>query len=124
MRSSSGGASARYCLTGAGSFCKIALITSSAFTPQIFAQRLAVNKLGGDEVCAIRFANLENSEDVGMVEGGGGASFLFKTAHAFSLASDLGRQQFERDFTVQTRVFGQVNFAHPARAEFVQDAVM
>src|SRR5438093_9753818 len=79
------------------------------FTRQIFAQRLAVNKLGGDEVCAIRFANLENSEDVGLVEGGRSASFLFKTAHAFSLASDLGGQQFERDFTVQTCVFGQVN---------------
>src|SRR5262245_21370231 len=62
------------------------------------------------------FADLVNGEDVGMVETGRRARFLFEPADALLLLCEGGGQQLERDFAAEPRVFGQINFAHPTGA--------
>src|SRR5262245_19962195 len=79
---------------------------------------LAVNELGDDVMRSIRLADLENREDVRMVERGGGASLLLEAAHASGVPAELGGEQLERDLATELRIFSQVDFAHPARAEF------
>jgi len=54
----------------------------------------------------IRFADLENREDVRMIERGGCARLLLEAAHASGVAGELFGQQLERDLAAQLRVFG------------------
>jgi hypothetical protein len=48
----------------------------------------------------------------------------FKAAHAVSVLGELGGQKFDCQLAAQPRVFGQVNFAHAARADAVDDAIV
>src|SRR5207253_7058471 len=83
----------------------------------------AVNELGCDVMSALRLPDLVNGDDVRMIERRGGLGFLDKAAHAIFVLCELGGQEFECDFTVEPVVFGEVNFAHPARAQRSNDFV-
>lgn len=90
----------------------------------LFAQGLAVDKLHRDEVDIIALVDFVDVSNVRMIQGGGRLPLLNEAAHATLVSSERGRQDFERDFAIEAGVFGQINFTHPARAEFRQDAVM
>ncbi len=62
-------------------------------------------------------AEFVNGYDIRMIEGGSRERFLLETAQAVFIMCDIFRQNFQRDFPPQTRVFRQKDFAHPARAE-------
>src|SRR5437870_1826746 len=59
-----------------------------------------------------------------MVKRRGGFGLLDEAPHAILILGEFGRQQLERDLAVEPCIFGQVNLAHPARAEFGDNAVM
>src|SRR5262245_45558580 len=63
------------------------------------------------------FADLVNGEDVGMVETRRRARFLLEPADALLILREGGGQKLERDLATQPRVFGQINSAHPTRAD-------
>ena len=59
-----------------------------------------------------------------MIESRSRASFQHKTAHPLFILGEGGGKNFERDFAIEAGVFGQINLAHTARAQFGQDAVV
>jgi len=85
---------------------------------------LAVEKFHGDEVAAFEFVDFVDGADVGMVEGGGGLGFALETFERLSVASEIFGKKFEGDETAELGVFGFVNDAHAAAAEFFEDAVV
>ena len=87
-------------------------------------ERLAIEKFHGDKGFAVLLADVVNGADVGMIKGGGGLGFALETCEGLRVFGDIVGKKFERDETVQANVFGFVNDAHAAAAEFFGDAVV
>ena len=75
------------------------------------------DELRGDKVMAIRFADLMNSQDVRVIQGGGSTRFLLEATHAVMVPRQVNRQKFQRDLSAQTRVFRQVDVSHSSRTQ-------
>src|SRR5579859_4413485 len=87
-------------------------------------ERLAFEQLHGDEALAIRFADVIEGTDVGMVQGGGGAGLALKALERLRIARKIFRKKFERDVAAQASVLGLVNDAHAACAQLGENAVV
>ena len=87
-------------------------------------QREAVEKLHGDEGLAVVLADVVDRADVRMVQGGRRLGFALKTGERLRVAGNFFREEFQGDETMQAGVFGFVNHAHAAAAEFFHDAVV
>ncbi len=87
------------------------------FVANLVAQRHAIDVFHRDEVEAVCFADLVDVCDVWMIERRGRRRLLFEAAHPILVQSELGRQDFQRDFAIQARVLSEVDFAHPTCAE-------
>ena len=59
-----------------------------------FAQGFAFEEFGDDEVDAAGFADVEDGDDVGMIERGDGAGFLFEAAQAVGVVGEGGGKNF------------------------------
>ncbi len=81
-------------------------------------------KLHRDKGVAILVANIVDGADVGMIESGGGLRLPSKSRQRLCISGHLVRQKLECDETVQPRVFGFVNHAHAAAAQFFQNPVV
>jgi len=68
--------------------------------------------------------DLIDRDDVGMIQRRSGLGFLDEAAHAIFVCSNVGGQNLESDFAIELCIFRQIHFAHPARAEFGEDAVV
>ena len=90
----------------------------------IVLQSLAVEEFHGDEVAAFVFVDFVDGADVGVIEGGGGARFALETFESLRVAGEIFGEKFQRDETAELGVFGFVDDAHSAAAEFFEDAVM
>ena len=84
----------------------------------------AVQVFHGDECLAIFFANVVNSADVGMVQRRSCLRLTLKAAERLGILGHFIGQELERDKTMQPRVFGFVNHAHPAATQHGNDAVV
>ena len=96
--------------------------SANAFSPKVsmlqkLAQRLAFDIFGSDEMPTRHFADVVNGRDVWMVERRSGLGFFSETLQAFGILREQRRQQLKRDFAMQPFVFGQIDFAHAARAQ-------
>ena len=87
-------------------------------------QRLAVEVFHGDEPLAVVFVDFVDGADVGMIQRGGGLGFAFETGQGLRIFGYIVRQEFQGDEAVKFGVFGFVDYAHAAAAEFFDDAVM
>ncbi len=87
-------------------------------------ERLAIEKFHGDEGVAILLADIVNRADVGMVQCGGGLRFTLESRQSLWIAGDILRQKFQRDESLEARVFGLVNDTHASAAELFDDAVV
>src|SRR4029077_9889444 len=87
-------------------------------------QRLAVEKLHGDECQAVLVVNFEDRADVGMVQSRGCFGFLLKTTQGLRVLSDLFRKELESYKTVKPGVLGFVDHTHATAAELLHNAVM
>jgi len=87
------------------------------FVANLVAQRHAIDVLHCDEVEIIHCSDLVDVRDVWVIERRGRRGFLFEAPHSILVRSEVSRQDFQRDFAIQTRVLREVNFAHAARTE-------
>src|ERR1700686_3065373 len=87
-------------------------------------KRQAVQKLHGQEEMAVFLPNLMDRADIGMVEGGSGASFASETLQCLRILRHIVGEKFKGDKSAQRDVFRLVNHAHTAPAEFLDDAVV
>src|ERR1700686_4478266 len=87
------------------------------------AQRYAFDKFSCYEVDRIGLVDLMYGDDVGMIQRGRSLRFLDKASHAVPMSSHLSRQNLQRNFPIKFRILGQINFTHPARAEWRADLI-
>src|SRR6202140_4097730 len=87
-------------------------------------KRQAVQKLHGQEERAVFLPNLMDRADIGMVEGGSGASFAAETFQCLGILRPIVGEKLKGDKSTQRDVFGLVNHAHATAAEFLDDAVV
>src|SRR5688572_22548085 len=80
-------------------------------------QGLSVNELGGDELMSLDLPDVVNRNDVGMIQARGSLRFLFKPAQPLRVLSKPDGQEFECDLPAESRVFGQIYFAHSTGAD-------
>jgi hypothetical protein len=59
-----------------------------------------------------------------VVKRGRSLGLPLKAAEGLCVVGDIGRQEFERNETVQLYVFGFVHDTHPAAAQLLDDAVV
>ena len=78
----------------------------------------------GDEVGrAVKFADVVDGEDVWMIQGGYGASFLFEAAEAVGILRESFREDFDGYVAAEAGVFCAKYFAHSASADWGDDFV-
>ncbi len=87
-------------------------------------QRLAFQILHDDVGLIAFFADVINGADVGMIQGRRGLGLTPEAAERCGVASDIFRKEFQGDETMQARVFGLVNHAHPATTELLDHSVV
>ena len=69
-------------------------------------------------------ANTGNIEKLKEIEGGGGLGFLHEAAAAVGIAGVIGAENFEGDDAIEFEVFGFIDLAHAAGANFLQDLIL
>ena len=79
--------------------------------------------LHSDKGTILKFGDLVNSDDIGVVELGGGPSLALESFQAILVAGKMRWQEFQRHPPVQLLVLGQVNLAHATKANLFQDCV-
>ena len=82
------------------------------------AQRLALDELHRHVAQRVGAADVVDRDDVGVIEGRGGARLLFEAVQSSAVSPPRdGGQDLERDLAVQTQVEGAVDLAHASDAE-------
>ena len=87
------------------------------------AKRLAVDEFGRDEVPPIRFADVINRDDVGMVERRDAPRFPLKAPQTVFVLRKPRRDDLERELAAKPKILGEIHLAHPALAKLAQDSV-
>src|SRR5437899_9712909 len=87
-------------------------------------QSHAFQVLHGNKACALAFADFVDRADVGMVECGSRACFSAETLERGRVLRNIVGEKFKRDKSSERQVLGLVDNAHPAAAEFFDDAVV
>jgi hypothetical protein len=72
---------------------------------------------------AFGYPQLVNNTDIRMIEGGSCECFLFKALHPAGIACELWGNQLESDLAAQLLIFGEIDVAHTARAQWAQDRI-
>src|SRR5262245_14933940 len=88
------------------------------------AQRPAGDEFHDDETTRAAFAYIMHGNDVGMIEGRSGLGFLDESAYVFGVAGEFGRQYFDRDLAIQSRILCNIDIAHSTSAELGKDTIM
>ena len=86
-------------------------------------QRLALEMRHDEVVRAIDAADVVDAADVGMVQGRDGASLALEAGPQIGIASDLTRQDLDRDCPIEARVAGFVDLTHAAQPDLGSDFV-
>jgi hypothetical protein len=84
----------------------------------------ALQILHRDEGAAVLLADVMNGADIGMIQGGRGASLPLEPAQRLLVASQIVRQELEGHEATEPGVLRFVNHAHAAAAELLDDAVV
>jgi len=71
----------------------------------------------------VELAEVLDLDDVIVPDGRGGPRLLIKALHGLGGGGDLGAQELDGDLFVDVDVLGQVDLAHPALAEHLDEAV-
>src|SRR5579859_1431922 len=77
------------------------------------AQGLALQQFGDNIRGGALKADIINGEDVGVIQGGGGARFLLESAQVIGIVAGSGPNQLEGNVATQTFVTGAKDIAHP-----------
>src|SRR6202050_5190129 len=85
---------------------------------------LPLEKLHGDEGTPFEFTNIVNDADIGVIEGGGGTRLAMEALDGLGVLRNVIGEEFEGDVAAEAGIFGFVDHAHTAAAEFFEDGVM
>src|ERR1700693_346261 len=77
-------------------------------------QGLAFEQLHDDERSIIVFADIVNGADIGMVQGGSGASFALKAFEGLRIGGRVFGKEFKGYAVVEAGIFGAIDHAHAA----------
>jgi hypothetical protein len=91
---------------------------------QVLAQSFALDELSSDIVRAFECTDLKNSKDVWVIEPRCRPCLLFEAAYTLLIVRHIGKQNFQRDLTIEFCILGKVNFAHTARADLGYYAIV
>jgi len=83
-----------------------------------------VEKFHGDEGLSVLLAGVVDGADVGVVQRRRSLGLALKAGKSLRVAGNFFRQEFEGNEAMQPCVFGLVNHAHAATAEFFDDPIM
>src|ERR1035441_6134193 len=86
-------------------------------------QRLAVEKLHGDERLSVLLANVVNRANIGVIQCGRGLRFASKASQCLRVASNFIGQELEGYKTMEPGVFRLIDNTHTTAAELFDDAV-
>ena len=84
---------------------------------------LAVQVLHDEKVDAVLVADIVKDADVGVIEAGSRAGLPLEAGADFGICGKLFGEHFDRDRAVEAAVLGEVDLAHPARAERAENLV-
>src|SRR5678815_408446 len=90
----------------------------------MLTQGLAVDQFRSDIVIAINFSDLINSQNVWVIKSGSCLRFLDKAIQFVRVFAELIVQELDRDFAIEFRVLGEIDFTHAAGSDLGNDAVM
>jgi hypothetical protein len=90
---------------------------------QPLPQRLALEQLEHGVARPVVSAEIVDGEDVGVIEGGDGASLPLEAADAVRVAAAVGGDDLDRDVAPEAGVSGPVDLAHPPRPDGGHDLV-
>ena len=91
--------------------------------PQALPQGLAFQQLEDGVRQPLVGADVEDGEDVGMVEGPGGARFVLEAPQTLRRHFQVGRDDLDRNVAAEPRVTGAIDLAHAARPQRHHDLV-
>ena len=83
---------------------------------------LALDVLHSEEALVLRLLDREQGDDVGVVERGHDLGLALEPPQPLGLPRHGRRQELERDVALQPGVLGEVDDAHAALAQLLQDA--
>jgi len=87
------------------------------------AQCLALEQLHHGVWMAVAVPDVEDRQDVGMRKGRNRVRFSLEPRQRFRIVRDGGRNDLDRDVTIQTRIARAIDLAHATRSERRQDRV-
>ena len=97
---------------------------SSGLPGDAVLERLAIQKLHGDERLAVVLADLVDRADVRMVQRRRGTRFAPEAFQRLRVAGHFLGQELQGHEAAKVGVLGLVDHTHPAAAELLDDAVM
>src|SRR5713226_1209574 len=90
----------------------------------MLSQGFPLQQLHHQEGLAVVLSELVDGANIGMVECGSSPRFPLKAFDRLRIISKLLGKELERDTSAQLEVFGFINHAHPAAAQYLQYAVV
>src|SRR5205807_1448373 len=84
---------------------------------------LPLQELHDDEVLSLVLADLMDSANIGMVQGGSCPRFTLKSLQRLMIGCELIGQELQSNVAAQTQVFGLIDHTHAAAAQPFQDTV-
>jgi hypothetical protein len=87
---------------------------ASAFEER--AQVIAFDELEGDEMQTLVFSAIKDPSDILVIEFGSAARLLMEPKDVFLIGGHLGRQDLERDQTIELRIARPQNGGHATHA--------
>src|SRR5439155_11741 len=95
---------------------------SGALYPMVPMTAPAVEQLGDDVRGPVVRADVMDRDDVGMIQGSGGARLLLEAEHVAGVVV-ARRQHLERDVPIELQVVGHEDAAHSAATQLALDPV-
>ncbi len=89
-----------------------------------FAERLAFQKLHGDEGAMVVLADFVDGANVGMVQRRGAAGFALEALEGLAIVGKSFGKKLQSDVAAQAEVFGFVDFAHAPGSELAENAIV
>ena len=117
----------RWCAAPTASASGMAIVSnrSSAMPPAGMhrRQRLPFDQLHREKWYPVDVFDGMDGDDVGVIEGGGGARLALEALAPFGIGRKVRRQDLHRDVPAKARVPSAIDVTHPAGADELRDAV-
>jgi hypothetical protein len=93
-------------------------------TGDAILERFSFKQLHHEEKLSFVFRDVVNGADVGVIQGGSGAGFAAEALQSLRILVEFFREEFESDLAAELEIFGGVDDAHSASAEFFKNAIV